>query len=108
MSLRCCLSQSRVHGCGDRNCAGQRPDLTKLETSSRMVSPTFAVNSRGSSNCDVAATPSCWVRRGSHTGAKRSRTLSISRPARRQRQDAEDEARLDEALDDLKGIGLSR
>ena len=44
-----------------------------------MVSPTFAVNSRGSSNCDVAATPSCWVRKGSHTGAKRNRALSISR-----------------------------
>lgn len=27
-------------------------------------------------------------------------------PARRQRQDAEDEARLDGALDDLKGIGV--
>jgi hypothetical protein len=53
--------------------------LTKLKTSSRMVSPTFAVNSRGSSNCDVADTPSCWARKGSHTGAKSNRTLSIPR-----------------------------
>lgn len=41
---------------------------------------TLAVNSRGNSNCNVAATPSCWVRKGSHTGAKRNAALSISFP----------------------------
>src|SRR6516162_6734901 len=38
------------------NLAGHRPDLVSLATSSRMRTPIFAANSRGSSSWDVAAT----------------------------------------------------